>query len=76
MKKLLIGILIFFGMAFTSCEFSGKVIPRGIETETITVDNCQYICITRGVYAGYVTSITHKGNCNNPIHNKFKETEK
>ena len=32
--------------------------------EIVEIDNCQYIF---GDW-GYATILTHKGNCNNPIH--------
>ena len=38
--------------------------------EIITIDSCQYIYRWDGYHAG--SAITHKGNCNNPIHLKQK----
>lgn len=35
---------------------------RGVSI--ITVDSCQYVWVARGYGAG----LSHKGNCNNPIH--------
>jgi len=37
---------------------------RGYEVRIITYDGCQYIQIG----SGESQALTHKGNCNNPIH--------
>ena len=39
--------------------------------QTVEYDNCQYIVYTHniGSYSG-LYSMTHKGNCDNPIHKK------
>lgn len=38
--------------------------------KVIVIDNCQYIAAENGVpdVRNYNLTITHKGNCNNPIH--------
>lgn len=49
--------------------------PSGTRTETgkgytiLEIDGCQYIEVSFGTGSnvGYY-SLTHKGNCNNPIH--------
>ncbi len=38
----------------------------------VTIEGCEYFSLTQ--YYGYVT-LTHKGNCSNPIH-KNKERDK
>lgn len=36
-----------------------------VKYEVVMIDNCQYIVTGT---SGYGFSITHKGNCNNPMH--------
>ena len=55
--KILIAFLIM--ICLISCEN---------EQEEIIIDGCQYIKTTSFVDGGYVESLVHKGNCNNPIH--------
>lgn len=37
-----------------------------------TIDGCEYIEYDYGLYHQRVYSLTHKGNCSNPIHNYNK----
>lgn len=40
--------------------------------ETIVIEQCQYIQVVNGPsFANFYSySLTHKGNCNNPIHKR------
>ncbi len=66
-------IVALFAIAFmtASCDYGTtqnyeKTIPIGNRViESIEFDGCEYIYLRR---LGSV-SITHKGNCKNPIHN-------
>lgn len=75
MKKLLTAIIV---LSIVSCnnnlsnqEKSNKlIIDTGVEVNgyvisIIKFDGCQYL--VSGI--GYSQMMTHKGNCNNPIHN-------
>jgi hypothetical protein len=67
MKKLLLGLLL---IAFTSsCTFEGAENDAYPESKykVINIDSCEYIYISRRPY-GSDFSVTHKGNCKNPIH--------
>lgn len=68
MKKS-ITILILF--AFLGCkeDFAEK---RFSQKEVIVIDGCEYFKY-RTAYK-YI-HITHKGNCNNPIHNVNEQTK-
>jgi hypothetical protein len=69
MKKLFIAVML---LTLTSCyepnvkrESTGYVIKAGSSPiKIITVDRCQYLF---GDWS-HATVLTHKGNCNNPIH--------
>jgi hypothetical protein len=39
-------------------------------TKTKTIDGCEYIETTSNTGNGLVKSLTHKGNCQNPIHKR------
>ena len=64
MKYLLISLLVLFG-----CSTKESVTPKNNDSEAgcvtvVTIDGCQYL-----QYCQYMSKgITHKGNCNNPIH--------
>jgi hypothetical protein len=47
---------------------SGSVKPGGMDYRIRTIDGCEYIEVDYGVFAQRVYSLTHKGNCRNPIH--------
>jgi hypothetical protein len=36
--------------------------------QVIVIDGCQYLGLTSNNSYGNMVSVTHKGNCNNPIH--------
>jgi len=69
MKKLLITILVC--LAFVGChnrqsvkiDVTDKVVNGWLMVE-FEYQGCQYFCLGQGV--------THKGNCNNPIHTTHK----
>jgi len=60
----LIAMLICIGIAATilSCKEKGKELFAG---EQVTIEGCEYLKMRS--YSGYF-SLTHKGNCSNPIH--------
>lgn len=51
---------------------SREDIPANLEDNprfrTITIEGCEYIEFDAGVGHSRVYSLTHKGNCKNPIH--------
>lgn len=57
MKQLILTIITALGL-LTSCEEQTKVIIEG----------CQYIKTISYTGHSYNVNLTHKGNCNNPIH--------
>lgn len=69
MKKLFTAVML---LALVSCEHHNDVksittpINLGYTTplQVIKIDGCQYLF---GDW-GNATTLTHKGNCNNPIH--------
>lgn len=68
MKKLLIISLCLLSMG---CERERNVSKTtsnytlgGVDLEIVVIDGCQYL--TRSGSSSY--DMTHKGNCNNPIH--------
>jgi hypothetical protein len=42
------------------------------QQDVVTIDGCQYIKTTSFNGNGATESLTHKGNCTNPIHNANK----
>jgi hypothetical protein len=69
MKKLLLALLVLAGI--TSCSqqnVESKKTTYNVDgydlLDLIVVDGCQYLY---GDW-GNATVLTHKGNCNNPIH--------
>jgi hypothetical protein len=41
-----------------------------VNREIVEIDGCEYIETGSFARGGYVSNLTHKGNCNNPIHFK------
>lgn len=54
-------VSIILTLCFVSCT----------STNDKVIDGCQYIETVSYTGNGPVTSLTHKGNCNNPIHHKL-----
>jgi len=75
MKKLL--TIFVLGMVLMSCDESKPKHPdiwihvNGQRYLVIVIDGCQYLS-----YEGYCDKFTHKGNCNNPIHQRLLPVEK
>ena len=69
MKKLFIAVML---LTLASCqepnvqrENTGYVVMNGSNPlKIVKIDGCQYLL---GDW-GHATVLTHKGNCNNPIH--------
>jgi hypothetical protein len=38
--------------------------------KVVVIDGCQYIEVNEGIGQTHTYTITHKGNCNNPIHHE------
>lgn len=75
MRALLVIIAIFFLAAQCQDEAIGQPEPKIPDFKTVKIDSCQYLFYERGNegYGGYVIVLTHKGNCNNSIHNKQQQ---
>lgn len=66
-------IIIFLALGVMGCDYksSDKASEQTVESDfngsisIITVDSCQYVFVKKGYGGG----LSHKGNCNNPIHN-------
>ena len=39
-------------------------------TQVVVYDHCEYLFTQTGAGNNYAMSLTHKGNCSNPVHNK------
>ena len=71
MKQLLIAFVCF---AFVGCGHEVNVkkdnseyyLWKGDPLQVVVIDSCQYLYQA----AGNASMLTHKGNCNNPIHSK------
>jgi hypothetical protein len=70
MKKILTAVLLIGMMSSCTERNIEKVNTKYViydganPLEVVTVDSCQYLFIISGSYM----ALTHKGNCNNPIH--------
>lgn len=70
MKRIFMTLVVF---ALVSCSETSELKPKQTDIyightspmEVITIDGCQYLF---GDW-GRATVFTHKGDCNNPIHN-------
>ena len=65
MKNLIKYGFIAFVICFSSCRGDVTVTKEDTNFNTVVVDSCEYF------YSPFegLKSITHKGNCKNPIHN-------
>lgn len=60
-----LGLLLFL----TSCSTNvGDVNREGDGYKIVVIDQCEYIQVNDGLGNTRVYSLTHKGNCSNPIH--------
>jgi hypothetical protein len=66
---LLLGALLIFGVVLFSNKIKGTRTEHKDGYSEITLDGCEYIEVSYslGWNSGYY-SLTHKGNCPNPIH--------
>lgn len=64
------GILIALIIPAITKQNSDPSVPQrpGESYRTVVIDGCQYIEVDAGVAQCHVYSLTHKGNCTNPIH--------
>jgi hypothetical protein len=46
----------------------GEGVKTGNDYFLVTLDSCEYIIIKRDGLNGPSITVTHKGNCNNPVH--------
>ena len=68
-KHLLPLFIVTIGTACITLFFAGT--PKSaakIHFQEITIEGCQYIYVDENPGNFRLYSITHKGNCNNPIH--------
>ena len=76
---LLVALATGVGLAFSACEVppSGQNAGRSATTlhdyKIVTVEQCEYIEVDAGFGSGQVYTLTHKGNCKNPIHEHNKQ---
>lgn len=59
-------------MSMIGCDSIVKEVndPYGFDYSIVTIDGCEYIKVDDGFAQCRVFSITHKGNCKNPIHKR------
>ena len=70
--------LIILAVIFVGCKQpSQKSENIGDGYYVKTIDSCQYIIYENSISVAnnYSYSITHKGNCNNPIHKTYNNGE-
>lgn len=68
MKYLILSLLILTSCTVPSDKDFAARIQSGVqEHSVILIDYCEYIVLTNRPYSADMT-ITHKGNCTNPIH--------
>ncbi len=72
MRYLLLATVLFLGGCDES-PYDGTIEPNGTGYRIKYIDNCQYIEIDRGIGDNRIYSLTHKGNCTNPIHPRHVE---
>ena len=64
-------VLLFIVLALTSCSVSDTNTQLDSNDYSIRIiDGCKYIQVENGATFGnnYNYTLTHKGNCKNPIH--------
>lgn len=68
MKKI-IGVfcLLLIGCGESQIEDS-KIVEKKQSYNVIEIDGCEYIEVDSGILDNRIYSLTHKGNCKNPIH--------
>lgn len=73
MSRLIIAAIGVFALWLFGCG-PAKDNPDGIDAKmdfrTITIEGCEYIEYDHGILDQRVYSLTHKGNCRNPIHQR------
>lgn len=75
LNKILIILILLISAA--GCNFEpidGTIHPSGTEYRIRVIEDCQYIEVREGYSDSKTYSLTHKGNCNNPIH--YRNLEK
>jgi len=71
MKNFLLAVIIFLLALGCGVNPSPKTDSRkeiGENYAVVIIDGCEYIEFDYGVLQNRVYSLTHKGNCKNPIH--------
>lgn len=53
----------------------GSANSSALNYKIVVIDSCEYIEVYEGIGQSSVYSLTHKGNCKNPIH-KLDKSEK
>lgn len=72
---LLLHLLLTFGCsnAPSGARVSQAPFSSNVRTQIVTIEDCEYLFVESGMLDQYSMSLTHKGNCKNPIHNVSKE---
>lgn len=69
MKKLLPTLALL--LCLTGCDVGpapASLYPHEPHRDTIVIEGCEYLECKGGNHTTSTYSLTHKGNCNNPIH--------
>jgi len=61
-------ILVLLSIIAMGCEEKHKQRYTTDGFDVVVIDSCEYLEIKNYNSNGYHYSVTHKGNCNNPIH--------
>ena len=69
MKKIISVLFVFICSCSPQSKEGNEVTTDG-DFNIKVIDGCQYIEYDNGIFDQRVYSLTHKGNCNNPIHNQ------
>ena len=70
--KIFFIIVFIFTMSMIGCDSAVKEVndSYGFDYSIVIIDGCEYIKVDRTALQSRVFSLTHKGNCKNPIHKR------
>jgi hypothetical protein len=69
LRIVLLASLLFIFVGCTSIRGTGPHTYPATYT-TVIIDSCEYLNTDQGAATTRIYSLTHKGNCKNPIHLK------